>query len=560
MSFVVTARKWRPQKFEEVVGQQHISQTIKNAIANNRIAHAYLFAGPRGIGKTTTARIFAKALNCLNLKDGEPCNECAHCSQFNSGQSLDIIEIDGASNRRIEEIRTLRDSVKYAPMSGKYKVYIIDEVHMLTTESFNALLKTLEEPPAHVVFIFATTDVHKMPLTIISRCQRFDFRRIEINDIKNLLRKIADAEDIKIDDDSLTIIAKKADGALRDAQSLFDQVASFCNKNVTSEEINKMFNLIEEEIYFKISDAILAKNFQAAFDVTQQIYDNGWNFIDFANELIEHFRNILTVVVRKDTKLISTNETFAKKYLTYSNIFSESDILRILTFLSKYLYEIKTVSNPKLKTEITISTLIGLESSKSISDIIRAINSGEEISVKKKVVKESPQNTYRKEEVSEENISYAEIPVAIAEEPSNHKKDSSSPLSLDSIKSNWKEFLRLIESEKFTLASHLAFAEPIKLTDNNITLKMTHADDVEIIKNNNSYLKFLSEKSETAFMTRLNFDFSEEIVKKGKNESIPSVRKKNTKAKEQTIDINLTEDELKIVEAIKKELGGIEIN
>jgi DNA polymerase-3 subunit gamma/tau len=560
MSFVVTARKWRPQKFEEVVGQQHISQTIKNAIANNRIAHAYLFAGPRGIGKTTTARIFAKALNCLNLKDGEPCNECAHCSQFNSGQSLDIIEIDGASNRRIEEIRTLRESVKYAPMSSKYKIYIIDEVHMLTTESFNALLKTLEEPPEHVVFIFATTDVHKMPLTIISRCQRFDFRRIEVNEIKNLLRKIADAEDIKIDDDSLTVIAKKADGALRDAQSLFDQVASFCNKNVTSEEINKMFNLIDEEIYFKISDAVLSKNFQEAFLITQQIYDNGWNFIDFANELIEHFRNILTVVVRKDTKLISTNESSAKKYLSYSDSFTESDILRILTFLSKFLYEIRTASNPKLKTEITLSMLIGLESSKSISDIIKAINSGEDFSVKKKVVKESTHNLFNKNEVPEENINYAETPVIITEEPVKHKNDSSSPLSLVNVKSNWKEFLRLIESEKFTLASHLTLAEPIELIGNNIKLKMAHEDDIEIIENNNGYLKFLSEKSEAAFKTRLNFSFLKETVKKQRTESIPTDQKRKSKTKEASIDINLTEDELKIVEAIKKELGGIEIN
>jgi DNA polymerase-3 subunit gamma/tau len=191
MNYVVTARKWRPQTFEEIVGQEHISKTIKNAIVNNRIAHAYLFAGPRGVGKTTTARILAKALNCKDNKNGEPCNNCDNCKAFNSSQSIDIIEIDGASNRRIEEIRALREAVKYSPTSGKYKIFIIDEVHMLTKEAFNALLKTLEEPPEHAIFIFATTDVHKVPLTIISRCQRFDFRRIELNAIKVQLAKIA---------------------------------------------------------------------------------------------------------------------------------------------------------------------------------------------------------------------------------------------------------------------------------------------------------------------------------------------------------------------------------
>ena len=232
MTFVVTARKWRPQLFEDVVGQQHITKTIKNAIENNRIGHAYIFAGPRGVGKTTTARILAKRLNCTNPNGGEPCNKCKACENFLKSQSLDIIEIDGASNRRIDEIRTLRESVKYAPTTGDYKVYIIDEVHMLTTESFNALLKTLEEPPEHTIFIFATTDIHKVPLTIISRCQRFDFRRIELIEIKKLLKKISEFENIIIDDESLTLIAKKADGAHSFDTSLKCKSPSLRNKNL----------------------------------------------------------------------------------------------------------------------------------------------------------------------------------------------------------------------------------------------------------------------------------------------------------------------------------------
>ncbi|MDY0083491.1 MAG: DNA polymerase III subunit gamma/tau, partial [Ignavibacteriaceae bacterium] len=281
MEYQVTARKWRPQKFEDVVGQEHITATLKNALKSNRIAHAYIFTGPRGVGKTTTARILAKALNCENSKDFEPCNECEMCKAINESQTLDIIEIDGASNRGIDEIRTLRESVKYPPTRGKYKVYIIDEVHMLTKESFNAFLKTLEEPPAHTIFIFATTDIHKVPLTIISRCQRFDFRRIQLDTIKKTLSNIAKQEKISIDDKTLTLISKKADGALRDAQSLFDQVVSFCGDNIDAETVSKMLNLIDEDLFFNISDAVLDKNYNIVFETTDKIYQNGWDFIDF---------------------------------------------------------------------------------------------------------------------------------------------------------------------------------------------------------------------------------------------------------------------------------------
>ncbi len=387
MNYVVSARKWRPQIFEEVVGQEHISKTVKNAIVNNRIAHAYLFAGPRGVGKTTTARILAKALNCKNNSNGEPCNNCDTCNSFNSSQSLDIIEIDGASNRRIDEIRTLREAVKYAPTTGNYKIFIIDEVHMLTTESFNALLKTLEEPPEHAIFIFATTDIHKVPLTIISRCQRFDFRRIELDAIKNQLSKIAKADDISIDDQALTFIAKKADGALRDAQSLFDQVISFGGKEINSSVVSTMLNLIDEEIYFKISDAILNKDFIEAFEISKAIYNNGWNYIDFCAGLTEHFRNILTTILKHDTSFVESSEQIKKMYLEYLDTFSEADLLRILTYLGKVERELKISQNQKLLLEISLSQLIGLESSTTISDLLKNINNGKfpESSEKKKI-------------------------------------------------------------------------------------------------------------------------------------------------------------------------------
>ncbi|HPN36983.1 MAG TPA: DNA polymerase III subunit gamma/tau [Melioribacteraceae bacterium] len=390
MAFVVTARKWRPQTFSEVVGQEHISTTLTNALANGRIAHAYMFTGPRGIGKTTTARILAKRLNCLNPKDGEPCNECEMCKDFMDNTILDVFEIDGASNRRIEEIRAIREAVKYTPAKGKFKIYIIDEVHMLTVESFNALLKTLEEPPEHVVFIFATTDIHKVPLTIISRCQRFDFRRVELKDTKNLLLKIATAEGIEIDDQSLTLIAKRADGALRDAQSLFDQVVSFCGNKITKELITEMLNLIDDQIYFNVSDAILNRDFTKVLEVSEAIYNNGWNLIDFLNGLIEHFRNFMVLRISRKTELIETSEVMKQLYLKYVDSFAESDLIRILTFINKTQYDIKNSANPKLKLEVALFQLVGIEKSSTITELINTIK---EKGVIKNVVYNNTQQT-----------------------------------------------------------------------------------------------------------------------------------------------------------------------
>ena len=393
MTYVVTARKWRPVTFAEIAGQKHITRTLKNAIVSGRVAHAYLFTGPRGVGKTTTARILAKTLNCTNQVNGEPCNKCEMCNTFNSSQSLDIIEIDGASNRRIEEIRALRESVKYAPTKGSYKVYIIDEVHMLTTESFNALLKTLEEPPEHTIFIFATTDVHKVPLTIISRCQRYDFRRIDLETIKTQLLKISKSEKIEVDDQSLTLIAKKADGSLRDAQSLFDQVIAFGGTTIKAEAVSQMLNLIDEELYFRISDSILSKNFVEAFDVSKVLYDNGWNYIDFMAGLIEHFRNIMTVILKKDTSLVDSSNNIKKKYLDYIDSFSESDILRILSYLSKAQSQLKLSQNQKLLTEVVLSHIIGFEKTSTISELLDKIKTGNfgSADVKKKADVKTPQ-------------------------------------------------------------------------------------------------------------------------------------------------------------------------
>jgi DNA polymerase III subunit gamma/tau len=463
MTFIVTARKWRPKKFNDVVGQEHITATLKNAIKNNRIAHAYLFTGPRGIGKTTTARILAKTLNCLNPQDFEPCDNCEMCKSITNNQSMDIIEIDGASNRGIDEIRTLRDSVRYTPTKGKYKIYIIDEVHMLTKESFNAFLKTLEEPPPHIIFIFATTDIHKVPLTIISRCQRFDFRRIQLDVIKSQLLKIAVEEKIEIDDITLTIIAKKADGALRDAQSYFDQVVSFCGNKIESGTVAQMLSLIDDEIYFKISDAVIDKNFKTVFDITKIIYENGWSFIDFVDGLAEHFRNILTVVISGTSDMIEAAEFYKSKYLQYYDKFSEGDILRLLSFLNKTQQELRFSQNHKLKLEIALSHLIGLERSSTISDIITKIKDSASLEdtlqpIEKKSIYESrPADKIIKEPAgSSATQKSPSVKKNIEKKPYvSGEANLNTSLDFDSIVQKWEGFVNEVTSEKKIMLGHV---------------------------------------------------------------------------------------------------------
>jgi DNA polymerase-3 subunit gamma/tau len=551
MSYLVTARKWRPKIFDEVVGQEHITTTLKNAIKNNRIAHAYIFAGPRGVGKTTTARIFAKRLNCLSPENGEPCNKCDMCNAYNDSQSLDIIEIDGASNRRIEEIRSLRESVKYAPTRGQYKIYIIDEVHMLTTESFNALLKTLEEPPEQTVFIFATTDVHKVPLTIISRCQRFDFRRIELNTIIETLSMIAKNEKINIDETSLTIIAKKADGALRDAQSLFDQVISFCGNEVESVEVARMLNLIDDEIYFEVSQAVISKDYNKAFEISQLIYDNGWNYIDFLNGMIEHFRNIMTVVIRNDDKLIEAPSLTREKYLTYADKFTEGDMLRALNFLNKVLYELKSTQDQKLKTEVALCHLIGLERSATISEILSSIGSKTPGSHEPKKKAADSSRLKPSEPLTKEKP--AKRPITLETDSESELKQKPSG-DLSSIADQWNLFIDRINSEKFTLGSHMINSLPLNLENGILKISVESKDDIDIIKNNSSYLDCLKTNFTDLFGMKLNFDFiSNEKTK------IHSISDAKTPPPINNVAPLNSDDGNPMIKAIINELGGKEI-
>ena len=295
MAYISLYRKWRPQTFSEVVGQEHVTRTLSNAIEQNRISHAYLFSGPRGTGKTTVAKILAKALNCEKGPTPTPCNECDICIEITRGSAMDVLEIDAASNRGIDEIRDLREKVHFSPTKTKVKVYIIDEVHMLTPEAFNALLKTLEEPPLHVIFVLATTELHKVIPTIISRCQQFDFRRILISDVKGRLREIADAEKIEIDDPSLYLAAKNAQGSLRDAIGTLDQLASFTAGKVGLDDVIALLGAVDLELLFDLTDMILAKDASACIGFVDKLSESGRDIRQFTKELLEYLHRLLVI-------------------------------------------------------------------------------------------------------------------------------------------------------------------------------------------------------------------------------------------------------------------------
>ncbi len=371
--FVVTARKWRPLFFKDVVGQEHITQTLKNAVLGNRVHHAYLFTGPRGVGKTTTARILSRSINCLNPKQAEPCNECENCKAVIDGRSMDIIEIDGASNNSVDDIRKLRENAKYAPSNGKYKVYIIDEVHMLSNAAFNALLKTLEEPPPHLIFVFATTEIHKVLATITSRCQRFDFKRMEIEDIVKQLKFISSKEEITIDEESLLTIAKKGDGSMRDSQSIFDQVVAFCGKNIIYSELADALHLIDEDFFFSITSAVKNKDSAKIFELVGLVISKGYDFSETLQGLLEHLRNITVVKVTGNVDSLETSQQSKNRFLEESKKFTKLDLLRMMNYIAQQEQSLKFSPQPRIRFELALLQLANIDSTTEIQNLINEI-------------------------------------------------------------------------------------------------------------------------------------------------------------------------------------------
>ncbi len=335
MEYIVSARKYRPTTFQSVVGQSSVTQTLKNAVKEKRLAHSYLFCGPRGVGKTTCSRIFAKTINCSNLSpDMEPCNECESCKAFNENRSFNIHELDAASNNSVDDVRSLIDSVRVPPQVGNYSVYIIDEVHMLSTAAFNAFLKTLEEPPAYAIFILATTEKHKILPTIISRCQTFDFHRITVPDVVDYLEYVAKNEGITAEREALNVIAQKADGAMRDALSIFDQIVAFSGKEVTYKKTVENLNILDYETFFKVTDAIHQHDYLQSLLLFDDVLRRGFDGLNFLSGLCHHLRNLLVATSPETAKLLDVSDDTAQRYTAQSNEIGQRDILNLIEALS----------------------------------------------------------------------------------------------------------------------------------------------------------------------------------------------------------------------------------
>ena len=354
-NFIVSARKYRPTTFNSVVGQEHITSTLKNAIKTGQIAQSFLFCGPRGVGKTTCARIFAKALNCQQLTaDFEPCNECDSCRAFNESASFNVYELDAASNNSVEDIRSLVEQVRIAPQGAKYKVYVIDEVHMLSSAAFNAFLKTLEEPPAYAKFILATTEKHKIIPTILSRCQVYDFKRINDNDIIRHLQYVAKSENVEADEEALRVIAAKADGALRDALSIFDQIVSFSGGHITYKQTIENLNVLDVDNYFKMVNFLLGDDPSAALLLFDEILSNGFEAQHFISGLAKHFRNLLVAQNPSTVKLMEASDSIKEQYSMQARNVDNTLLLRALELSNECDFNYKTSNNKRLSVELCL--------------------------------------------------------------------------------------------------------------------------------------------------------------------------------------------------------------
>ena len=446
MSYLVLARKWRPQRFEEVVGQSHVVQTLTNALSAQRIPHAHLFSGARGVGKTSVARILAKALNCGQGTSATPCNQCESCKEITEGTSIDVLEIDGASNRGINEIRELRENIRYLPAKSPYKIYIIDEVHMLTPEAFNALLKTLEEPPPHVIFIFATTEAHRIPITIISRCQLLDFRRIAAAEIVEHLGHIAHEEGIQISDVALRLLAREAEGSMRDGQSLLEQMIAFSGKKISDEDLLEVLGVIDRQTLVDAANAILSGDAVRCLEIIERLYLHGHDLRRFCQELAAHFRNLVVMQVsEKPQQLIDLTESELTELEEQAAKVSTATLQQFFHFLLRGEEEIRRASNPKLVLEMTLLRLVQLPRVMDIGTIISQMHNLEQ---RISGTLQSPAPNLGGEEGTTAQVVSADY--------SQTEREEAEPATIaESSTARWQDFLKRIRQEKPALAASL---------------------------------------------------------------------------------------------------------
>ncbi|MCX7822851.1 MAG: DNA polymerase III subunit gamma/tau [Syntrophobacterales bacterium] len=446
MSYLVLARKWRPQSFEEVVGQVHVTRVLQNAIRLGRIAHAYLFSGPRGVGKTSVARILAKALNCEKGPTPNPCGTCLRCVEIALGKSSDVLEIDGASHRGIDSIRSLQESIGYKPIKGQFKVYIIDEVHMLTTEAFNALLKTLEEPPSHVRFIFATTEVHRVPSTVVSRCQRFDFRRISTQEIASHLERIVSAEKVSISSPLLDAIAIEAEGSLRDAQTLLEQVIAFQGEKIAEDELLRLLGMVDRTSLFNVLEAVVKGDRRSCIKLAQEIYEGGCDEVKFLHRLLDLIHKLLIVKMMDGSSLLALREKL--RVSDYERSFLEKLANKISTETLEIYYQIllraielaKRSSQPHFVLEMSLLKMANAPNVFYMPDLLRETK---ELIGKSKLVSREVTTPY-------DPVKYQ------VSEGQNTSSDMVIPNTVEDIVTNWDGFLKWVSSHDPVLYTQIS--------------------------------------------------------------------------------------------------------